>query len=138
MAHLRSYFERLDDFQPTSVMSLEEVREMAEVHEVGAHSYEHATMPAESDDYTRADVLRCQRYFSVAIGHTPSVYAFPNGVARRTQAEIVHQDFSAVLLTACRLTLSPTWLYSRHLVYGSTQAEVRFRALGGSMPRPRA
>lgn len=136
MSQLRPHIERFDGFRPTPMMTLNDVAEVAAVHEVGAHSYEHATMTAETDEYTRQDVCRCRAYLAAASGYEPSVYAFPNGVARRSQAEIAHEaGFAHVLLTGHTQRGLPPWLHARHLVYGESKAETRFRATFGRSTR---
>jgi peptidoglycan/xylan/chitin deacetylase (PgdA/CDA1 family) len=118
------------------MMTRSDVEEMSIVHEIGAHSYEHATMTTESDGYVRRDVQRCRDYFRDVFGREPSVYAFPNGVAHRAQAEIVHAaGFSHVLLTGVSITAAAPWLYSRRLIYGASPREARFRAVGAFQPR---
>lgn len=131
MAELEPYFARFDGFRPTPMMTRSDVREVASAHEVGAHSYEHATMPAETDEYVAADARRCLEYFQDEISCRPAVYAFPNGVARRRQVEIVHRTgFVHVLLTGRAPSDAPPWLHGRRLVYGDSRREMRWRAVG--------
>jgi peptidoglycan/xylan/chitin deacetylase (PgdA/CDA1 family) len=115
-SHLRRLWERLDDFikcrpqeqqarlrdlllpqfeasprfSPTPMMSLAEVRAAAAAgHEIGAHSFAHASMAVESEDYLRADVTRCRAWFGERLGQEMRIYAFPNGFVRPGPAEIV-------------------------------------------------
>jgi peptidoglycan/xylan/chitin deacetylase (PgdA/CDA1 family) len=84
-ADLERHFYRFDDFCRTPVMSVDDVCQIAAVHEVGAHSFEHATMEFETNDYLREDLRRCRDYFKSRLALEPSVYAFPHGGARRDQ-----------------------------------------------------
>ena len=62
-ADLDRDFSRFDGFRETPVMSLDEIRQIATTHEIGAHSFEHASMAAETDDYLLEDMRRCRDYF---------------------------------------------------------------------------
>jgi peptidoglycan/xylan/chitin deacetylase (PgdA/CDA1 family) len=106
IAELEPYFERFDGFRPTPMLTAADIRELAEVHEIGAHSIEHATMTVESDDYVRSDALRSGAFLERLLGARPIVYAFPNGVGTLTQASIVHDaGFKHVLLAGGGITM---------------------------------
>lgn len=128
---LENEFERLDGFKETPVMSLEDIRQISKAHEIGAHSFEHATMEFETDDYLREDALRCRQYFATQLCLEASVYAFPNGSARPGQAEIVSASgFKHVLMVGETYSQPGAWLHSRFSLYARTSVEARARALG--------
>jgi len=132
LARLEPQFERFDAFRTTPLMSLDEVRQVATVHEVGAHSFEHATMPAESDEYFTIDLARCQDWFVHNFGKKSDVYAFPNGAAKAGQAKLARAaGFSTVLLVDEKFSHCRNWLHPRFTMYAKSRAEARFRALGG-------
>ena len=63
-ADLERSFSRFDRFRETPVMSLDDIRQIAAAHEIGAHSFEHASMAVETDDYLRDDTRRVRDYFA--------------------------------------------------------------------------
>lgn len=131
-AKLQQIFERFDGFRTTPMMSVEEARQITIVHEIGAHSFEHATMAEETDAYLREDVGRCIDYFETRLRIRPSVYAFANGSARPGQAELIHAaGFPHVLLTGEEFSRRSNWLHRRFTMFAATRSEARFRALGG-------
>lgn len=130
-SQLQPQLERLDSFRPTPVMTIEEVRQIAGFHWLGAHSFEHASMAAESDNYLKDDVRKCREYFLERLNFAPSVYAFPNGSYRAGQPEIVHAEGIAhVLLGESRYSRLDAWSHFRFNFYAESQAEARARALG--------
>jgi peptidoglycan/xylan/chitin deacetylase (PgdA/CDA1 family) len=129
---LKMAFQRFDGFRPTPIMSIEEARQIVAVHEVGAHSFEHATMAMETDAYLREDVDKCISYFETQLGLRPSIYALANGSARAGQPELIHAaGFQHVLLTGEGFSRRQNWLHERFTMFAATTAEARFRALGG-------
>ena len=130
-AELESAFARFDRFRPTPMMSLEEIRQLASVHEFGAHSFEHASMLVESDNYLRDDLRRCAAYFKQKLGFAPRVYAFPNGSARLEQAKLVFEaGYQHVLLVGEGYSRPDAWLHPRFTLDVKSRAEARARALG--------
>ena len=128
---LLQQMERFDNFRPSPMMTIDEVRQIAVSHHVGAHSFEHASMAAESDDYLKDDARKCREYFLERLNLTPSVYAFPNGSYRAGQPEIVHNEgFAQVLLGGGRYSLLDGWRHDRFNLHATSQAEARARALG--------
>jgi peptidoglycan/xylan/chitin deacetylase (PgdA/CDA1 family) len=131
-AKLGPDFQRFDGFRPTPVMSIEEARQVTSVHEIGAHSFEHATMGEETDAYLTEDINKCLSFFMTRLGIRPTVYAFANGSARASQTELVRAaGVNHVLLTGEQFSRPSNWLHKRFTIFGSTITEARFRALGG-------
>jgi peptidoglycan/xylan/chitin deacetylase (PgdA/CDA1 family) len=128
---LENEFARFDGFQETRVMSLEDIRQISGTHEIGAHSFEHASMEFETDDYLREDARRCRQYFETQLGREARVYAFPNGSARTGQPEIVSASgFNHVLMVGETYSQPGSWLHSRFTLHARTPVEARARALG--------
>lgn len=120
-----------EGFAPTPMMTREEVRQVAQMHEIGGHSYSHASMAYESNDYLREDLTRCNRYFSDLFGKPMRIYAFPNGSYRQEQIEIVKDSgMQHILLVEDDFSnrISP---YKRFGFDAETLSEARFKALGG-------
>lgn len=129
--YLLPQFLSFDGLKPTPVMNLEQVKHAAKVHEIGAHSYHHASMEFESDDYLRQDVRRCREYFRTHIGSDVLVYAFPNGSCRAGQEQIVKEEGIPHVLFVGDRFVSKT-LY-RFTFDATTKNEVRYKATGRRM-----
>jgi peptidoglycan/xylan/chitin deacetylase (PgdA/CDA1 family) len=130
-ASLKTEMARFDSFRPTPMMSTEDLRQIASVHELGAHSYEHASMASEGDDYLSADATKCKEYFSGQLGQDVTIYAFPNGSWKSHQAELLRGfGFKHVLLVGEDYSRPDAWLHPRFTIHGQNAAEVRARALG--------
>lgn len=123
-------------FTATPMMTREEVRQVGEAHELGGHSFSHASMEHESDDYLRDDVTRCQSYFETCFGQTMNIYAFPNGSCRPGQIDIVREAGVAhVLLVGESFDVEPA-VHRRFTFDAVGGREARFKALGGLKPLP--
>src|SRR5262249_34370211 len=123
-AHLEPQLARFDGFRMTAMMTIDDVRQLAGEHEIGAHSFEHATMAVEGDAYLSDDVAQCRAWCHDRIGAAPRVYAFPNGSAGVGQAEIVRQaGFEHVLLVGERFSDSTRWLHPRFNLHAANIAE---------------
>jgi peptidoglycan/xylan/chitin deacetylase (PgdA/CDA1 family) len=119
------------------MMSRDEVREIAAVHEIGAHSFDHASMAAETDAYLADDLLRCRAYFGETLGAPVNVYAFPNGSCRDGQIDVVRDaGFEHVLLVGEDFSRTDAHIHKRFTMYAASRAEARFRATGGFRPIP--
>lgn len=134
-ASLLAQFRAWDGFRPTPMMSRDEVREAAEEgHEIGGHSFDHASMGYATDDYLLDDVERCRSWIADATGRPMRVYAFPNGSHRPGQAEKVRSaGIEHVLLSGPGFG-SADGIHQRLGFVAATRREMRFRALGGMEP----
>jgi peptidoglycan/xylan/chitin deacetylase (PgdA/CDA1 family) len=131
-AQLEQQFQRFDGFCYTPVMSVEDVKQIKGRHEIGVHSFEHASMAFETDAYLRDDAQRCIDYFQTRFGFEPAIYAFPNGSVRAGQAEILRAfGFKHVLLVNEGFSHGQCWLHQRFTMYATSRGEARFRGLGG-------
>lgn len=128
---------RLKGFAPTPMLTLDQVRELSARHEIGAHSFAHASLGLESDDYVRDDVARCKQWFAANLDQPVTVYAFPNGSFRPGQIQIVRDSgIERVLLVEEDFSDSTMAVHKRFNFDAVSRAEVRFRATGG-LRRPR-
>ena len=131
-AEIERQFLRFGGFRPTKMMSVEDVREVAQVSEIGVHSYEHASMASESDEYLCEDVRRCRDYFRDRLGFATSIYAFPNGSFRRGQDELLRAvGYQHVLCVGEAFSCREEWRHPRLTMFAASSVEARFRALGG-------
>lgn len=120
-----------DGFAATRMMSLEDVRSAAEIHEIGAHSMEHASMSTETDEYVRKDAYACTNWFEEKLGFKPTIYAFPNGAATPSQVQVVHDaGYNSVLLVGNDFALGANGVVNRFNFTPGTFHEARFRLAG--------
>lgn len=130
---LRPIIQSVPDFAPTPMLTIAQLRELAARHEIGAHSFNHASMALESDDYLRADLARCGAWLRHRLGLPLRIYAFPNGSRRAGQVETVIQaGVEHVLLVDERFSDPGKRAHPRFTYYARSVAETWFRATGGS------
>ncbi len=120
-----------DGFKPTAMMGVEDVRQVAAEHEIGAHSFSHASMGVETLRYLAEDVQRCREYFQNMLDLPMDIYAFPNGSCSLEQVQLVKSaGVRHVLLVG--EDFSRAGCKKRFTFDASSSAEVRFRALGAT------
>ena len=118
-------------FASTPMMSRADIQAIADDHELGAHSYEHATMALESGDYVAQDATACQVWFTTVLGRPTDIYALPNGSGTARQIEIVRAGgFRHILLVEEDYSSVASTEHRRFTMDGHSKAEVRFRATG--------
>ena len=123
-------FQSWEEFKPTPMMTLEEVRSLVNV-ELGAHSFAHSSMEYETDAYLDQDVKQCAAFFRERLGLPMTIYAFPNGSCRAGQAErVLEHGVDHVLLVGEQFDRGGK-VHSRFNFDGRSPSEVRFKALGG-------
>jgi peptidoglycan/xylan/chitin deacetylase (PgdA/CDA1 family) len=121
----------LTDFAPTPMMTRSEVQAVAEVHELGAHSFEHATMALESAAYIKRDAAACQAWFTRLLGRPTDIYALPNGSGSAEQIAIIRAaGFRHVLRVEDDYSSLGATDHPRFTMDGQSRAEARFRATG--------
>jgi peptidoglycan/xylan/chitin deacetylase (PgdA/CDA1 family) len=131
-AALEPAIARCESFRVTPIMSREELRQIAPEHEIGAHSFEHATMTAETDAYLAADLKRCQNWFAETLAASPTIYAFPNGAANEHHVEMaLAAGYKQILMVGEGFARSDGPCFFRFTMHGETARELRFRGLGG-------
>lgn len=119
------------DCSITPMMSRDEVRQLSLEHEIGAHSFDHASMAMESDEYLRDDVNRCTEYFASALSTKLTIYAFPNGSYRPKQTAVVQsQGVDHVLLVGEGLSRADAHVHHRVTFDARSRPEVFFRGTG--------
>jgi peptidoglycan/xylan/chitin deacetylase (PgdA/CDA1 family) len=128
---LMPQFERFDGFKATAMMSRNEVLDISRTHELGAHSFNHATMDRETDEFMAADAKACKRYFAEKLNRPVDIYAFPNGGYRPRQIEIVREaGFKTILLVGEQYSSVSNDIHQRFNFFASSEGELRFRATG--------
>lgn len=128
--YLLPQFFAWEEFKPTAVMALDEVRSLSE-HELGAHSYCHSSMAFETDEYLEDDLQRCSAFFRDKLDRQMTIYAFPNGSCRADQPERVRSfGVEHVLLVGEDFDRGAP-VHKRFTFFARTPSEVRFKSLGG-------
>lgn len=131
LQELRVHMERDETPTGTRVMSLRDVQEAAQQHEVGAHSYSHASMGFESTTFFRDDLGRCETFFTERVGSPARIYAFPNGSHRDEHIDILRdRGFEHILLVNERESTLASRVHPRFTFHGASRAEVLLRGLG--------
>lgn len=119
------------DFQTTRMMNLNEIKQIAENHEIGVHSFSHESMEYEENSFFNEDLQKCKKYFEEKLLMPLDIYAFPNGSYKNEQIEILNQQgIKYKLLVGETYSRKNTDVISRFTIYGATKIENRFQALG--------
>lgn len=118
------------DFARTRMMNTAEVKEIAQTHEVGVHSFSHESMKFEDDDFFIADLDKCFDFFQHKLQMPLDIYAFPNGSYRDGQIEILQNRGLRFILLVEEKYSRVGSLHPRQTIYGASKAETRLQALG--------
>lgn len=115
----------------TRMMSTDEIKQIADRVELGAHSYSHESMGFETDEFFSEDLGRCEAYFNDKIELPLSIYAFPNGSYRMSQIELLRsRGIKHILLVDEQTGVRNSDVLTRRTMYGDSRAELYIRALG--------
>lgn len=119
------------DTTATRMMDARDVREAAESHEIGIHSFAHDPMGVEEIGYFREDVERCDGFFRDTLGKPFDIYAFPNGSYRPEQIGLLERrGTKAILLVGDRYAARGRPVYPRFNIGAREPALIRLEALG--------
>jgi peptidoglycan/xylan/chitin deacetylase (PgdA/CDA1 family) len=120
-------------YQVTPMMNLDDIRQLIEIHELGAHSYSHASMALETDDYVKNDLKQCQDWFSKHLNnYRVNIYAFPNGSYREQHIQYARDaGYDYVLLVNDKFSSINQNVHHRFGFNAETIEEMRFRVIGG-------
>jgi peptidoglycan/xylan/chitin deacetylase (PgdA/CDA1 family) len=129
--HLLPQFFAWNEFHPTPMMTLEEVRQISGEHELGAHSFCHATMEFETPAYFSEDIKRCHEYFLERLGLPMTIYAFPNGSHTPGQIQMLKEAGVEHVLLVGEDFAQHAQVHRRFTFHADSAREARFRATGG-------
>jgi peptidoglycan/xylan/chitin deacetylase (PgdA/CDA1 family) len=131
-AALIPQFQRFQEFTPTTMMSRREIQELASSHEIGVHSFGHATMAFETDEFFQDDLAKCRAYFQSQLNLPALIYAFPNGSYRSSQVSLARAaGVQHVLLVGNDFSHPSNATHSRFGIHAATRSEALYRSLGG-------
>lgn len=115
----------------TAMMSRDDARSIRDEVELGAHSFEHASMSAETNEYIESDARRCLSFFENELGAGTDIYALPNGDGASRASPILRKaGFRHILLTEENYSRASRLDHPRFTMTGSSRAEVRHRSAG--------
>lgn len=124
------FLDRGAKFSP--MMNEDAIRAAAKIHEIGLHSFEHASMAYESDQYFVDDLNKCQKWATQVLGDSATIYAFPNGSYRDGQIERARTaGYRHVLLVDETYSRVTNVVHARFTFHARSIWESRFRATGG-------
>ncbi|MES2902998.1 MAG: polysaccharide deacetylase family protein [Pseudomonadota bacterium] len=113
------------------MMSRAQVIEAAKTHEIGAHSYGHASLALEDADFLRQDIARCRDYFETQLGLPMTIYAVPNGSYRPEQLRLLADEgVTDILLVDERFSTTGAPVQRRFTFHAYSRTEVIYRAVG--------
>lgn len=119
------------DFKPTRMMTANEIREISNETEIGAHSFSHESMGFEDFQFFKQDFINCRNYFTEKLNVSLNIYAFPNGSYRTEQIDFLRQnDIKHILLVDEKFADFESDVFTRLTVYGDTKAEIKLKSLG--------
>lgn len=126
-----SQIRDLPSFQPTQMMDLEDVKQIIGAHDIGAHSFSHANIGLESDDYAKSDLHRCKEWFLKNLDHDVKIYAYPNGSYQKHQLQFaIDAGFEYILLVNDKFSKPMGNVYERFGFRAENISEARFMAAG--------
>lgn len=119
------------DFQLTRMMNADEIKQIAEIHEIGVHSYSHESMEFEENSFFEEDLRKCFNYFEERLQIPLEIYAFPNGSYRPEQIDILRENgIKYSLLVGENYARPKADVFPRFTIYGASKLEAEFQALG--------
>lgn len=122
----------------TAMMSVDDVRAVMDVHELGCHSYSHESMASMNSGEFAGELDRCAAFFA-GLDCPMNIFAFPNGSYRSDQVETLRaRGVEHVLVVDERPNTIIRGCHPRITMYGDSIAELRLRAMGWrASPRAR-
>ena len=122
--------ERLDELS-TPMMSKNDILKIFDFYDWGAHSYEHANMNQETDEYFIKDLKKCRNWFKTKLNKETDIYAFPNGSYRQKHIELANQfGFSTLLLVDDDFSSINNKFHQRFQFHAEGFNEMKFKATG--------
>lgn len=115
----------------TAMMSMDDVKKISKVHELGAHSYSHANMEYETDDFVKDDLVACRQWFNENLNQQVKIYAFPNGSYKPVHIEFAREaGYETILLVNDGFSSVGLDTHNRFGFDARSKSEMRFKATG--------
>lgn len=123
--------ENLEAFNLTKMMDLDDLKQIANNHDIGAHSFSHANLGIESDDYVVKDFAKCKAWFKEHLNQDVDIYAFPNGSYKEHHIQLAFDNgYKHLLLVNDQFVKNNGSVYERFGFDASSLSEARFKTTG--------
>lgn len=130
-ARVQEVVDRGGFVEATRMMTVDDVKEAAKLHEIGAHSFHHESMAYESLQYFDDDLRQCERVFRDVLGLPFDIYAFPNGSFREDNLELLRQRGVAhILIVGEKIASGHGDVLPRITMSAQSALEARFQVVG--------
>ena len=130
-ARVQELVDRGGYVDATRMMSIEEVKQAAALHEIGAHSYNHESMAYESLQFFDEDLSKCERLFRDVLGLPLDIYAFPNGSYRDDHLDLLRaRGVRHVLIVGEKVGSGIGDVVPRITLSAQSALEARFQVVG--------
>ncbi len=115
----------------TPMMNREDILQILNYYDWGAHSFYHSSMALESDDFFRNDLLSCSNWFKDNLGFQPYIYAFPNGSYKESNLKLANEaGYSKLLLVEDNFSKVNQDINYRFSFHCNSEFEMIYRATG--------
>jgi peptidoglycan/xylan/chitin deacetylase (PgdA/CDA1 family) len=119
-------------YYSTPMLNLNDINELINLHEFGAHSFSHANMELETDAYFENDLIQCKNWFINKFNFNVEIYAFPNGSYKVKQIDICKSfGFKYILLVDDGFSNLKSQVCRRFGFHADSEDELKFKCLGG-------
>jgi len=120
-----------DRIATTKMLSTDEIKDLPDSVEIGAHSFSHESMGFETNDFFEKDLKECKVYFDEKLKKPLNIYAFPNGSYRESQIDLLRKGgVNKILLVGEAFADPARDVLERRTMYGDSLNEVKMHALG--------
>lgn len=121
----------LDSFNLTKMMNLNDINQISGSHDIGAHSFSHANLGIESDEYAIKDFTQCKEWFKDYLNQDVDIYAFPNGSYKKHHIQLAcDAGYKYLLLVNDDFAENNGPAYNRFGFDSNSFAETKFKATG--------
>lgn len=128
---LFNQISNLEAFNLTKMMDLDDLKKIADKHDIGAHSFSHANLGIESDDYVIKDFIKCKSWFKEHLNQDVDIFAFPNGSFKESHIQLAYDNgYKHLLLVNEQFSKRNHTVYERFGFDASTLSEARFKTTG--------
>ncbi|MCC6648023.1 MAG: polysaccharide deacetylase family protein [Polyangiaceae bacterium] len=115
----------------TRMMTIDDVKQAAQTHEIGAHSYRHESMAYEPLAFFERDLAECERVFRDVLQLPLDIYAFPNGSFRDDHLSTLRsRGVPHILIVGEKVATGRGDVVPRITLSAASAREATFQAVG--------
>ena len=119
------------EYQPTKMMTRDDVIACAREHDIGAHSWSHEAMEWQSETFFDEDTDRCAEYFEKRLGLAMDIYSFPSGSYRPWHVNRLREKgMKHIRLVETQWVDGEGDTYARLPIAATSRAETMLQAVG--------